>query len=439
MSDNSGYYTPNRITTLGLIAWILAAVFFLYEFFSRTFISTIANDVMQNLHLTAFDLSLIGAVYYLAYSCMQIPVGMMMDKWGVKRLLILAVMTCAFGMYLFGASHSFTALLVSRFLMGFGSSFAFISMLLLALNWFPKKHFGFFSGATQILGAIGPLLAGVPLVLFLQAEQGDWRRVIFYMVYAGMLLVTLIIAFMQDRPEAAIQLEANKQPLSTLQNLRLLIKNPNVRWIAAYAFCNYASISVIGALWGTYFLETHGISQGNAASITSMIWIGLAIGSPLVGFISDRIQDRKTPLILCTVFGFFVTLIFILTSSTNVVTLSLLCFCLGLAGAGQTLSFACLSDHVEADQRATGMGLNNTAVMLGGTVITPIVGLIVNLSSRHTPALPGHMAYTQHDFTLGLAVMPVLFVLGTLIAVFKICSVKAKPLQDPAREQVANM
>ena len=411
--------TTKTITVLGLFIWLLAALFFLYEFFSRTFIGTLASGVMHHLHISAFELSIIGAAYYIAYAGMQIPIGIMIDRWGVKRLLVIAALICTLGIYLFAHAHSFTALLTSRCLMGLGSSFAFVSLLVLALNWFPSKSFGFFSGATQVLGALGPILAGAPLIAILSLTHNNWRLVLTYIAIFGILLAILILLFLQNHPKKFQPKTRPSYQDSTPHNLKLLLQNRQARWIAVYAFCSYASISLLGAIWGTYYLETQGIHRDHAANITSMIWLGLAIGSPVVGYISDKIGNRKLPLAICTLIGVFVSGMIAFYPDNSILMYFILYFCLGFVGAGQTLSFACLSGHVSHHQRATAMGLNNTAVMLGGVLTPPLVGLAVQLEA-HGALHHSAMIYTRHDFILGLSIMPILYLVGTVIAFWKI-------------------
>ncbi|WP_235206122.1 MFS transporter [Coxiella burnetii] len=156
------------ISFLGLIIWLIAALFFLYEFFLRTFIGTVAHQIIPDLHLTPESFALIGSAYYIAYAIMQIPVGVLADKFGVKLIMIFAVLVCAVATWLFAQSTGFGFAFFSRFLMGFGSSFAFICLLVIAVTWFPRRYFGFFAGTSQFIGTMGPLLAGGPLVFFSQ-------------------------------------------------------------------------------------------------------------------------------------------------------------------------------------------------------------------------------------------------------------------------------
>ena len=411
-----------KITTLGISIWSLAALFFLYEFFTRTFIGTIATNVMDKFHLTASELSMIGAAYYMTYAIMQVPVGGLIDRFGIKKQLVMANLCCVAGLFLFAFAHTYTLLIISRLLIGFGSSFAFISLLMLAIHWFPTKHFGFFSGATQILGAIGPMLAGAPLLWLLHTTNNHWETAIIYVAVAGIILSLCLAIFLKDHP-TPIANPRLENHLAIKHKLWGLIKNKKLQWIAVYSFSIYASISLLGAIWGTYYLETRGISKTLAANITSTIWLGLAIGSPLVGFLSDAIKNRRKPLFYCALLGILITSCISYWPTHSPWVFSCLYFSLGFIGAGQTLSFTALSEKVNQNEQATAMGINNTAVMLGGATVPLLVGFAVERAHAHYAHIH-HIQQATHyshaDFSIGFSIMPILYMIASWVAYKKL-------------------
>jgi len=402
-----------KITLYGLFVWTLAALFFLYEFFLRTFIGTIADELIHALHTTPEQLSIIGSSYFLTYGLMQMPVGLLADRFGVRRLLIFATIICVFGVFVFYGSHTFYMAVVSRFLMGFGSSFGFICLLVLALNWFPQNNFGFFSGLAQFLGSIGPLIAGAPLVWVLHHTHDNWRFVLLEIGAFGIILSILIAMFVRNKPKKtdyrAIFLTRSE---SLWQRLLRLFKSPQTWWIMLYSGTVYIALVLLGAVWGTEYLEARGFSQSRAAFIASLIWLGLAIGCPLFGFISDRIRRRKPIMVLCAVLGIFVSLAIIFWPSQNGVVFEILFFGLGIAGSGQSLGFAVIAEHSERSLHATAMGLNNSMLSFFSTFLVPLIGLVIEYSVPLQIRLGGGK-YQPHDFILGFLAMPVCYVLAT--------------------------
>ncbi len=363
---------------LGIMIWFLAGLFFLYEFFIRAFMGSVADPLQTALNLTPEAFGLIAAAYYLAYSPMQIPVGILMDRFGARILLSCGALFCALGALLFSQAHSFHEAWGGRFLMGLGSSVGFISLLTVALNWFPRRFFGFFAGMAEILGMIGPILSGAPLAYWLLMTNNNWRLIMEYVGVIGIFLTILIIFIVRNQPKYKIQTIETHSNLSLMQKLKLLAKTKGARRVAIYAFLIYAAIPLIGESWGTPYLQAHGFTLTQATAMIASLWLGMGIGSPLVGIISDIIRKRKIILILCALLGIASSFLFATIESQNITLFTILLFLVGCAAGGQTLSFAAMAESVPDAIKGTAMGFNNFAVMLGGMLSQMIAGQILN-------------------------------------------------------------
>ncbi|MFQ6275003.1 MFS transporter [Coxiella burnetii] len=154
---------------------------------------------------------------------MQIPVGVLADKFGVKLIMIFAVLVCVVATWLFAQSTGFGFAFFSRFLMGFGSSFAFICLLVIAVTWFPRRYFGFFAGTSQFIGTMGPLLAGRPLVFFLSKTHGNWRLVLSLIASFGVLLALLILFIVRNKPRGGTSIDLLKKTTRTISIIKIII------------------------------------------------------------------------------------------------------------------------------------------------------------------------------------------------------------------------
>lgn len=362
----------------GSVIWLLAGLFFLYEFFIRAFMGSVATPLQASLMLSPAEFSMIASAYYFAYSPMQIPVGLLMDRFGTRVLLTFGSALCALGCLMFSFSHSFSNAWLARFLMGMGSSVGFVSLLTVAINWFPQRFFGFFAGMTQILGMLGPILSGAPLAFWLTCTHNDWRNILFDVALIGFTLTILLALIVRTHPCHQKATEAPSLRLPLWQRLKALIKIKAVHKIALYALFIYGPIPLLGETWGTPYLQSRGFSLTQATSMIAFLWLGLGFGSPLIGFISDVLARRKIVLSFCGLLGLFITLCFILLNTHSLWPYMLLLFLIGAAAAGQTLSFAILAESVPAMMRSTAMGFNNMAVMLGGLLSQCFAGVILN-------------------------------------------------------------
>lgn len=415
------------LSALGMLIWGLAAIFFLYEFFLRTFIGSVAHQVLPDLSLNPETFAIIGSAYYISYGLMQIPVGILADKFGVRGIMVFAALVCALAAFLFANATGFYTALFSRLLMGFGSSFAFVCLLVVVVTWFPRQYFGFFAGASQFIGTIGPVLAGGPLVAMMAASHGTWRSALTQISIIGLVLAFLILFFVKSRPRGAEkQLIFLKREASLKELLTRLVKNRQAWFVAFYSATVYVSIALLGAIWGTEYLQVRGLSQTLAADMISLAWLGYAIGCPLLGALSDIARRRKPALIAASLLGFVVTVMIVYLPLGDAPRIyGVLFFSLGIAASGQNLGFAAISEHVDVSTRATALGLNNGAIMLFDTVLPPLVSYFIYLSAgSHGVALQ------PKDFTLGFTLMPILYLASLFTACFFIKETYCKPQKE---------
>lgn len=414
---NNGY--SKKIILLGIVIWSLAGLFFLYEFFIRASTGVLSGLLQHDLRVNAEEYSVVAAAYYLAYSAMQVPVGVLMDRFGVRVLLSIGALCCAFGCYLFSTATGMNMAWLGRFLMGLGSSVGFISLLTIALNWFPQRIFGFFAGMTQILGFIGPVLSGAPLAWMLERTHNDWRMIFAYVAYFGIALA-IVLAF-GVRSRNTPKMKGTAVPFLSHQ-IKQLSKRPQVLWIMGYAFFIYPAISLVGELWGVSYLKVRGFGSIEANTMIAALWLGLGLGSPLVGMLSDLLRRRRSVLLWCGLLGLAVSILFVWLPTQTAWIYDIILFLLGLAVGGQTLSFAILSENVPGSIKSTAMGCNNMAVMFGGMVIQVLAGHVLESTS-----IQGQYSLLNYQYTL--SIMSAFFVMALLFGL-GIKESHAKPLAE---------
>jgi len=401
-----------KITFSGIFIWNLAIIFYFYECFLRVFTNTIADNIMFDLNLNAEQFSLVGAAFFVSYALMQTPNSFLINYFGVKKLLVLASILCSFGIFLFSFSHNLFTAILSRLIMGFGSSFAFLSLMTLSINWFPQRHLGLMTGLTQLLASIGPILAGAPLALFVKAFNGNWRIIFIWLAIFGFISAILYSLFIKNKPKTAdiIFLE---EPKNIKHDLTYFLKKKQLLYIILYSALSYAPLSIFGAFWGTLYLQSKNFDKPTAAFINSMIWVGFSIACPLMGKFSDHIKKRIPFLSISAFTGVILSCILLLFNIENKIIL-ILCFIgLGISSSGSILCFAILTEKVSKDLKTIAMGLNNTIQMLFAPFIAFIVGCIIH-TEKHLDVL----AYTTKDYINGFSIVPILFLVSFLLSTF---------------------
>lgn len=405
-----------------LLIWSIAVLFFLYEFFLRTFVGSIAHQIIPELHLSIEQFTLVGTAYYIAYGTMQIPVGMLTDKFGVKAVMVFAALTCAVATFVFAHSTGFVSAALGRFFMGLGSAFAFVCLLIIVSSWFPRRFFGFFAGFSQFIGTMGPVLAGGPLIAYLADSHNSWRSVLYAVSVFGVVLALLSLLYVKNksRTDRTILRPLNHKDTAKTKLLRLL-KTKQAWVVASYSATVYVSIALMAAVWGTEYMQSRGLTQENAAFMLSVAWIAYALGCPILGMLSDVIKRRKPILVLCSALG-LICICFIVYGQLQIWEYELAFAGLGLAATGQNVGFVAITEHTDSGIRATALGLNNGMITLAGGTLPLVVGWFI---SRAAHGNATHL--TSADFEYGLSALPVVLFVSLLISLFLFKETFCKP------------
>jgi MFS family permease len=402
-------------THLGLGLWIcfLVTLFFIYEYFLRTFLGTIVYQLSAALHFNPQHLSFIDVAYFISYNAMQIPAGLLLDRYGVRFCLTGAVLSTVVGVFLFSGSHSFYMAFCARILMGFGSAFAFLSLLLLLFNWFPEKYAGFLLGIGQFLGVAGPILAGWPFYRLLHHYHQDWRLLLHGVGWMGFVLAILIVLFVRYRKKLT------QKRLFKGFSFRLFVDfliSPSAWTVGLYSGFSYMTIALFGTLWGITYLKTLALSSSNAALAVSMLWFGLSVGCPVIGLLSDLVKRRKIILIFCAGFGLIISLLILFPPGKSSWLFITLYFCLGISGAGQSIAFNVIREITNESIHAAALAFNNTMIGVTNLILIPLIGFMIHYSFHGT--FTATSIYQYHNFMPAFLWIPVLYFTAFLIALF---------------------
>jgi MFS family permease len=394
-----------------LLVFLLAASFLAYEMAMQVAPAIITQQLMHDLHLNFVGLGLMAGCYYYSYTCMQLPAGLLLDRFCLAKLMFFAIFTCALGALLFGMANGAAQASLARLLMGAGSAFAFIAVLVVIADIFPAKYFALLAGFTQLLAALGAAVGGWPLVPYF-AWLG-WRQ---GMVYLG--LVGIVLALIVSRWGRYPKLSArHATPIHLRAKLSQVLGNRQTWYLALYACLMWAPMAAFASLWGIPFLQTvYRLTDGQAAALNSLLWLGIALGSPLLGWWSDKLGQRKFPLAFVAFLGMNSMACLVFFSHLSFWLLAILLLLTGAACSGQALSFALVKDNNVAANNATAIAFNNMAVVISGAIFQPLIGKLIQL---HAPSTSHQtIAYLSADFQFGLSLLPLCFAIAFIIGLF---------------------
>jgi MFS family permease len=404
--------------SLAWLVWGLGAALYLLAFYQRVAPAVITQELTNEFRLSAAALGNLSAFYFYSYVAGQIPTGVIADRWGPRRLLTAGAAVTAAGTLLFALAPNVAAANAGRLLIGAAAGVAFVSMLKIASHWMPARQFAFASGAALFVGVMGATLAGAPLRFAVDAF--GWRAVMVAsaIVTAGAAAAIWIVA--RDDPSErgyashAVQASGGGRRSSVWADIRAVLGYRNV-WLLAIAPGAFSGIVLTFAgLWGVPFLVSqYGFTTPQAAGVASAMLIAWSASSLAYGPLSERIGRRK-PLFIG---GLVATLalwaaVVLVPGHHPVVLVGLLVF-VGIAAGAFILVFAFAKESVPAHLGGTVSGIANMGVMLGGLVMQPVVGLVLDLNWHGTVAA-GMRYYEPEAWSRAFSLM---FAWGALSAV----------------------
>ncbi|MEN9759789.1 MAG: hypothetical protein RL676_939 [Pseudomonadota bacterium] len=370
---------------LSLLMWGLAAAFYLYGFFQRVTPAALAHELSKELAPTATALGWLSATYFYCYAFMQLPSGLLADKFGPRRLFIAASAAAVVGTLLFAFADSFVTAAIGRGIIGGAAAVGWIGMLKLAAHWFSPQKFASVSGLSLAVGTLGAVLAGFPLRLL--SDEYGWRIVVASSAGFALLLMLMFMLVLRDDPEErgyrswspAPQTEDALAKISIRESLAALPMR-DLLFLCLGQTAVTGSMVMMAGLWGVPFLTTvFDIPARTATGFTSFMMVGFAIGSLIFGPWSDRIRQRKMPLLVGT--GLVFLGFGLLASGITLTSLwltNLVLWLIGIAAGSMVISFAYGKDLVGGQKTATITACVNLSVTLGAIGLQPLFGAILD-------------------------------------------------------------
>lgn len=398
-------------------------LFYCYNYFLRVSPSVMQGELAQTFHITATQFGTLAGLYYFAYTPMQIPAGMIYDKFGVRLVLCAACLISVFGLYTFINAHDYFFAGFGRLLIGLGCAFAYIGTLKLAAVWLPANRFATVAGLTTAIGMTSGALAQKYLSGFV--ERIGYQESLRTALIAGVLLSIFMFILIRNRPrntETSFSIEEmNPIDMNQLvQAIRFIITNPQMWLIGVIGCLLYLPSSVFLDLWGIPYLQAvYHVTGEQAVAISNYTFYGWILSGPIIGVLSDKINRRRLPL---TVTGFFAAIllcvVFYLPSLITLSSLYFIFFMIGFCCGAHPLCFALGKESNPIQISGTSVALTNMLIMAGGAIFQPIVGKLLDYHTTRPLGLDGLPAYSSADYTFALSIVPIGVAIGIFLSLF---------------------
>lgn len=396
----------------------IAMLFYCYNYFLRVSPSVMQNDLMQTLHISAYQFGTLAAFYYYAYTPMQIPVGMIYDRYSARMVQFIACLTAVLGVAIFINANELWLASIGRFLIGLGTAFAYIGVLKLASDWLPSNRFATVAGLSTGFGMISAIIADKYLTVFVQTM--GYKNALNVALFIGAALSFVILFFLRSKPKSAANLKAKPMTfVQLLHALKAVLTNPQMWLIGIIGCLFYLPASVFLDLWGIPYLQSvYQMSPEQAASAVSLTFIGWIIAGPTIGALSDKFCRRKLPLVISAFMSTLILVIIFYMPGLSYPTVYTLFFFVGIFCGAHPLCFALGKENSANEISGTAVAVTNTLIMLGGMIFQPVVGKLLDNHAVNLAFKNGVPIYTASDYSYALSVVPLGLVISIVLCFF---------------------
>lgn len=360
--------THSRARTIAWMVWIFASVFYAYQYILRVMPNIMLNNIMQQFNIDAATFGQFSGVYYIGYSLMHLPVGIMLDRYGPKKVMSTCILLTVIGLMPMIFASYWIYPIVGRFLIGVGSSAAILGVFKIIRMTFSEKRFPRMLSFSVTIGLIGAIYGGGPVNYMCRVF--GYKMVVQLFAVIGILLAVItywIVPNVKTTPQGTV-----------MSNVKKVLSNKKVILCCIFAGLMVGPLEGFADVWGTVFLkQVYDFEGVLAASLPSMIFIGMCFGAPVLNLIAEKVGSYLATIIgagIIMAVSFATLLIWHLSSSVLILSFIVV----GVCCAYQILAIYKASTYVNEEIVGLTTAVANMIIMIFGYAFHSIIGGIVN-------------------------------------------------------------
>lgn len=382
--------------------WFLASFFYAYQYILRVLPNIMMPDIMQKYHIDAGVFGQYSGLYYLGYAGMHIPLGLMLDKFGPKKVLPVCMILTVLGIIPLLLSESWVFPILGRFLIGIGSSAAILGVFKVVRMTFTEQRFTRMLGFSVTIGLLGAIYGGQPVNFMLKTFG-------YESVLKMIALLGVCLAFITYWIVPAI--EKPSENTSVWQDIKAVFQNKQVLTICLLAGLMVGPLEGFADVWGKqYLITSYGLSDSLASTMPSLIFLGMCVGSTLMSLLAEKTK-AYFEIIILSALGMGGMFALLLLGLFSVSYMSIAFIFVGILCAYQILAIYKASTYVPDHLVSLTTAVANMIIMTFGYFFHSVIGKMMSLFwdgavYNNTPL------YNAESFTYGLSVIPIALIIA---------------------------
>jgi MFS family permease len=362
--------------------WGTAVAVYFMAIFHRSSLGVAGLAAAQRFHISASQLSTFTVLQLLVYAAMQIPVGVLLDRFGPQRLLVAGTVFMTAAQLGFAFTGSYAGALVARVFLGVGDAMVFISVLRIVASWFPAMRSPLLTAFTSMVGQLGALVAAIPLSRALSGF--GWTPTFVVSASVGVVLGLLTVLVVRDVPAGAPPSTAIKDARTVGRDLKLAWQDPGTRLgLWSHFTCQFAA-NVMGLLWGfPFFVHAEHRSTTEAGGLLSLLVAVFIVGGPVIGGYISRHPWQRSTVVLGVVGAMAVTwsVVLLVPGDAPLWLLVLLVLTTGLGGPGSMIGFDLARTFAPASRLGQASGIVNVGGFVASLLAVLAIGLVLDAAT----------------------------------------------------------
>ncbi len=358
---------------------LIGALFFFYAVFQANIMTSLNGAIARYFGASFADIAMVSAWFFYANILFIIPAGLLLDRYSIKIMMGINMLLAIAGTVLFAFSQSFFMIGFGRFLSGIMLAFGLVICLKLATLWLEPTKMALATSLIVTIGMLGAMVSQIPMTFLV--ETLGWQGSLLMGAILG-LIIGIILWFVVEDPRAKKNKLVEIQKIRVWPSILMVIKQPQ-NWFCGFYICLLnLPLAIFGALFGIiYIVQVYGYTSMQASSVISMLFLGMLVGSPFFGSLSDFMKVRKAPMLFGSILCLILMLIVLYVHTFSFFTLHILLFLIGFTSAAQILGYPLISESNFSEVSGTALSLAYFIIMGGGYGLgLPLVGKLLHLA-----------------------------------------------------------
>ena len=394
-----------------LVVWLTGVSVYFLAIFHRSSLGVAGIAAAERFDISASQLSTFTVLQLLVYAGMQVPVGVLIDRYGPQRLLFVGAVLMTAAQLGFAFTAVYAGAVVARVFVGIGDAMVFISVLRLVASWFPPMRSPVLTAWTALLGQCGALVAAIPLAHSLAVF--GWTPTFAVSAAVGLVLGVLVILLVRDVPPGFPPSRSVKAAREVGRDLKLSWRDPGTRLGLWSHFTAQFGANVLGLLWGyPFFVHSEHTGTPAAGLLMTLLVVTFMVGGPLIGGFIARHPWHRSTLVLSIILAMMLSwaAVLLYPGDAPVWLLGIMVVTTGLGGPGSMIGFDLARTFNPATRLGSATGIVNVGGFVASLLMMLAIGLLLDLLTPGSGTEYPPSAYKQ-----AMSVQYVGWVLGLVL------------------------